>query len=410
MKAEIIAIGSELVRGQTIDTNSAWLSRRLLEAGVPVAYHTAIGDDRKAIKEAAKLAASRVHLVIVTGGLGPTKDDLTREALAELCRRPLVENKAARRDIETIIKRRHGQVLPSHLRQALIPRSARHLKNPVGSAAGFRLRWGRATIVVLPGVPREMRGMFEEGVLPWIKKSATSRAAILTKTIRTVGVPESGVDQRIGHLMGRSNPDVGTGARDGMVDVRITARGKSASETRRLIGKTEAEIKRLLGDAIYATGEDTLEGACARLLLEKKKTLAVAESATGGLISTRLISCPGISKSFLEGIVAYSNAAKVRHLGVSRNLIRRYGAVSAEVAGAMAAGARKSSGADIGLATTGIAGPTGGTKSKPLGLFFIAISSKDGTEVNEYHFRGNREQIRSRAAITALNLLWLRLK
>jgi nicotinamide-nucleotide amidase len=251
--------------------------------------------------------------------------------------------------------------------------------------------------------------MFEEGVLPWIKGLA-GRGAILTKTIRTVGVPESTVDRRIGHLMGKGNPDVGTGARDGMVDVRITARGQSLASARRILKKTEAEIRKLLGDAIYAVGEDAFETACARLLLQKKKTLAVAESATGGLISSRLISFPGVSRVLLGGVVAYSNAAKVRYLGVAPDLIRRYGAVSAEVARAMAEGVRKNSGAHFGLATTGIAGPTGGTKKKPVGLFFIAICSEDGTEVNEYHFRGNREQIRNRAAITALNLLWRRLK
>ncbi len=410
MKAEIIAIGSELVLGETIDTNSAWLSRRLLQVGVPVAYHTTVGDNVKAIKETVKLAASRVRLVILTGGLGPTKDDLTREAVAELCSRPLIESKAARRHIEAIIKRRHGKVLPSHLKQALLPRGAKHLKNPVGSAAGFRLKFGKAAVITLPGVPREMRGMFEEEVFPWIKKSAGRAGAILTKIVRTVGLPESEVDLRIGHLMGKENPDVGTGARVGMVDVRITARGKSAAAARRILRKTEAEIRKLLGDAIYGSGEDTLETACARLLLQKKKTLAVAESATGGLISSRLIDLPGISKCFLEGVVAYSNKAKVRYLGVSPNLIRRYGAVSAEVARAMAEGVRKNSGADFALGTTGVAGPTGGTKDKPVGLFYIAISSEDGTEVKEYHFRGNRNQIRSRAAITASNLLRLRLR
>ena len=410
MKAEIIAIGSELVLGQTIDTNSAWLSKRLSDVGVRVAYHTTVADDMEAIKEAVKLAASRARLIILTGGLGPTKDDLTREAVAELCSRPLMENKAARAHIEAIIKRRHGKVLPSHLKQALLPRRARHLKNPVGSAAGFRLKLARATLITLPGVPREMRGMFEEEVLPWLKKSAVKRGAILTRIIRTVGLPESEVDLRIGHLMSQGNPDVGTGAKDGMVDVRITARGKTVALARRLLRRTEAEIKKLLGDAIFGTDDETLETACARLLLVKSKTLAVAESATGGLISSRLIDLPGISKSFLEGVVAYSNEAKVRYLGVSRNLIRRYGAVSAEVALKMAEGARKNSGADFGLGATGIAGPGGGTKEKPVGLFYIALASEDGTEIKEYHFRGNRNQIRARAAITALSLLRLKLK
>ncbi len=407
MVAEIISIGQELLLGEITDTNASYLSDMLSAAGIDVKYHTCVGDYASQIQEALTIAVGRSELIFTTGGLGPTKDDLTREVISEFSDCPLRLHKESLRRIEQIFKLRNLNVPPVNRIQAMIPEGATVIKNEHGTAPGFLLTYKGIKIISLPGVPSEMKSMFQS-IYPLLKEK--NEDVIHTKLLNCFGIPESTLGEKLGNLMDRNNnPSVGTRVKNGVIAVRIHAKGKTEKETKKLISETEKDIRSRLGDVIFGEGQDSLEHAVAQELAKKKLTLSVAESCTGGLISHKLTNVSGISEYFLEAIVSYSNNSKIDMLKVPEELIKKHGAVSKKVAEAMAAGVKSLSGSDYAISVTGIAGPTGGTYEKPVGLVYIALAGPSGTEVQKFQFTGSREEIKERAALSALNMLRMKL-
>jgi len=409
MIAEIISTGDELVFGEIADTNAPYLASRLSELGVSVHYHTVTGDSFSYLTDTLKAAVERSGLIICTGGLGPTKDDMTREVISEFCCVPLRLHEESFSRIKAIFRRRNLELSPTNRKQAMIPEGAEIISNKWGTAPGFSINYKKCRIIALPGVPGEMKEMFEEEVYPLLKKEREGKTVISKKFLRCFCITESSLGEKLGHLMERDrNPLVGTKAGSGIISLRILARASSEEEGKVLIDKTEKEIREILGnEVIFGEGEERPEHAVAGELAKKNFTLSVAESCTGGLISNKLTDVPGISSYYLEGITSYSNEAKVKILGVPREMIEEHGAVSPQVARAMAEGVRKLSGSDFSVSTTGIAGPGGGTPEKPVGLVYIGVAGPGGVEAHKFNFSGPREFIKERTANTALGLLRL---
>ena len=409
--AEIIAVGSELLVGGRLDTNSLFLTERLGALGIQVRWKSIVGDDEHDIADALRASRRRADVILVTGGLGPTRDDLTREAVARAAARPLQRQPDA---VDAIVGRLKGWGrVPTgrQLRQAFLPKGSEMLENPVGTAPGFSFRWSGRFVAVLPGVPKEAEQMFDVAVAP--KLATTSDARLDRRVIHTFGLIEAEVDRRLaGVVTARTGIGLGFLASPLGVMVSVTALGKP-SLIRPRLDKAVRTIKRRLGRYVFAEGADTMEEVIGRQLAQRGLTLALAESCTGGLIGHRLTQVPGSSAYFDRGVICYSNAAKTDLLGVPRGLLARHGAVSAEVARAMAEGVRTRSHAQIGLSVTGVAGPGGGSERKPVGLVYIGLDARGGTRTTpisqEYRFQGDRATIKSRAAQAALNLLreWL---
>ncbi len=412
MQSIIISIGDELTLGQTLDTNAAWLSARLVEQGVITLRHLTVPDDRAAIAQAVRLAAAEVELVILTGGLGPTADDLTRQALADVLGTSLVINAAALEAIQSFFKARQRPMTPSNRTQALCPLGAVCLDNPCGTAPGLKLRQDRAIVIAMPGVPFEMKVMFDRHVAPLL--TGQTGRVILTGILHTFGLGESQVGEQLGELMERArNPMVGTTVAGGVVSVRERSEFPTSAEARMALEATSAEIRRRLGNMVYGEGETSLAEVVGRLLRERKQTLATAESCTAGLLGKLLTDSPGASAYYLGGWITYANSLKSAALDVPAEMMLREGAVSAAVAGRMAEQACLRSGADYALALTGVAGPDGGTPDKPVGTVWIALARRgapgSATRAELFVFPGERELVRERAAKTALNLLRLEL-
>lgn len=411
MKAIVISIGDELTLGQTVDTNAAWLAQQLARVGITCESHLTVGDDRRSIGDAIRSASRGAGLVLVTGGIGPTPDDLTRAALADVLG---VELRIHQRSLDRIVdyfRERKRPMAPANRDQAMIPVGAEAIDNTCGTACGIGARVGEADIFVMPGVPDEMRTMFRRSVLPGLE-SVAAGACILQRTLHTFGMSESEIGERIGDLMVRDrNPSVGTSASEAVISIRVNACGESAGKAASLAAGDLAEIRRRLGRSVFGEDDETLADAVARHLVDGRKTVAVAESCTGGLVAKRLTDVAGSSAYFVQGMVTYSNEAKRRALGVSMELIDRHGAVSREVAEAMATGCRRLAETDYGLSATGIAGPAGGTAAKPVGLVHIALASGAGVTARELHLGEHleRRQVRDRAAKCVLNLLRLEL-
>ncbi len=410
MKAVIVSIGDEVLNGEVADTNAAWLAERLLELGVEISYHTCVGDVEEHVEQSLRYASKRVNLVVATGGLGPTHDDLTRHAASKVANAPLELHEESLAAIEERF-RRFGRPMPAQNRiQAMIPRDADVLPNSEGTAPGFILRLGDACVAFLPGVPREMRAMFEKSLAPFITALPIERRAVRVERLHTFGVPESTVNEKLGNLVLRgANPLIGLRVSGGVVSIKLLATGPDQASVERVLGPTLDAVRQRFGEAIFGTDNDTLELAVARLLECHGKTLAVAESCTGGLVGHLLTNVPGISRFLLEDLVTYSNAAKTELLGVPAETIQAVGAVSAEVARAMAEGVRRRAKAAIGLSTTGVAGPTGGSDAKPVGLVYIGLATDVATTVERVQLVGSRELIKDRAAKSALNILRLHL-
>ena len=390
MWAELIAIGSELLSWDKAETNSLYISKQLNLLGINVRYKSIVGDAESDIEAVLKAAVSRSQVVIITGGLGPTEDDLTRKAVAKALKRGLVLKEEL---IEKIKKRFEsmGKAMPkNNERQALMPNKAVVIDNPIGTAPGFAIEHDKVLIICLPGVPAEMQRMFEEGAVPLIKKRIDVSEAVRLRIIRTCGISEAKVDELIGDLYAADkNIRIGLAAGEKGVDVRITSSKASEIETSRLSAELEEKITAILKDYIYGFDNEEMEEIVVRLLKEKGAKLAVAESCTGGLISKRLTDVSGSSACFDRGIVSYSNEAKIQMLKISNDLIKAYGAVSSQAAMAMAESVRRISNTELGIGVTGIAGPTGGTPEKPVGLVYIAISEKGKeTRCKGYNFAG----------------------
>lgn len=405
MRAEIIATGSELLTGRTADTNSLFLADELLNLGIETAFKTVVGDNEKDLEEVFRRALERAEVVVITGGLGPTEDDITRKVLARLLKKRLVLNEQALASIKAVFAARGREYPASNDRQALIPSGARMLRNPVGIAPGFFLIEDNRFITVLPGVPQEMRAMFTGELRHELVSHCRSDVYIRRKVLHTWGIAESKVNELLEDLLKREQPVMGLTARETGVDVTILARGGSRDLAITLVDRTENEVRKRLGDAIYGADGQSMEDVVGALLWQRKLTLAVAESCTGGLIGSRITNVSGSSGYFERGVVTYSNTAKTDLLGVPADLIAAHGAVSREVAATMAAGIRDRAGAGLGLAVTGIAGPGGGSAEKPVGLVYIGLATAEGVKVEEKRFLGNRDQIRQRTAQAALDMV-----
>ncbi len=412
MDAGIISVGDELVTGQGLDTNSAWLSEGLVRVGVRVAGHVTVGDDVERIQGAIGEGLDQADLVIVTGGLGPTPDDLTRQAVAAAIGEPLEENAEALGQIQAMFERWQRPLHEANKIQALIPRGCRVVPNPRGTAPGIAYTRGSKQLFALPGVPSEMKAMFEASVVPALPVQAGGRCIRLRRLL-CYGISEAKVGEILADLMIRGrNPLVGTTASQGIISVRIVAEAVAVAEADRLLDEDAAEVRKRLGRAIFGEDEATLAEAVAELLAEQAKTVATAESCTGGLLAKQLTDISGSSTYFLRGYVTYSNKAKSALLSVPDTLIEAEGAVSEAVARAMASGCKAAAGTDLAISITGIAGPTGGTPlARPVGLVYVGLARASGVEVKRMLFGEHlsRAEIRDRSCQTALNLLRIRL-
>ncbi|NQT20717.1 MAG: competence/damage-inducible protein A [Planctomycetes bacterium] len=408
MQAEIVSVGDEILLGMIADTNSAYLSAGLANHGIAVTRQTTVGDDLNAISDAVSAASARSELVIVNGGIGPTIDDVTRQAVAAAADVPLRMDDEWLDVIEAKFHSRKIEMPKSNQVQALIPETATRIFNPAGTAAGFYFMIDGAEVAVFPGVPPELKAMFEQEYLPGLLERAATGRVIVTRSLKCFGLPESLINEKLEHLMGpHKNPQVGLLAKGAVISVKITASARDEPTAVNMIDEIKQEARGRLGDYVFGEDDDELQTAVARLLSERGLTLCTAESCTGGLIAERLTEISGSSKYFLGGAVTYSNEMKMDLLGVPEHLFDEAGAVSSEVAQAMAEGIRRRTGADYGISVTGIAGPTGGTAQKPVGLVYIGIADTKGTEVKELRLSGTREHIRDRTAKQALNLVRL---
>ena len=357
--AEILAVGTEVLLGDLVDTNTAWLSARLAALGVSVYRHVTVGDNKQRIVAALLEASSRADLVITTGGLGPTSDDLTNECLGLAAGRQMVEYPEARRHVDEMFARFGREPTSSNYKQALFPEGSRLIPNPLGTAMGALLELDGALVATFPGVPIEMKRMFGETLEPFIKQR--TEGSIVSRTLWFTGIGESALAEKVQDLLDASDPTVAPLAGQGKVRLRVTARAASLEEAEKRIEPVAEEILNRLKKYYFGEDDETLEGVVGRLLTEKGATLALAESCTGGLLAKRLTDRAGSSAYFVEGLVTYSNEAKERLLGVPHELLVEYGAVSAPVARAMAEGVREDADTDYGLSITGVAGPDGGT-------------------------------------------------
>ncbi|MBV8781051.1 MAG: competence/damage-inducible protein A [Phycisphaerae bacterium] len=407
MIAVILSVGDELVLGQTVDTNSAWMSGQLASAGFAVSAHQTVADDQAAIESAIRhwTTAQPCDLLIISGGIGPTEDDLTRQSVAGVLQQPLELNAMWLDRLKAFWASR-GRPMPAiNEIQARIPVGAALLDNPVGTAAGIGAMIGHTQVFALPGVPKEMKAMFALHVLPWVQQHSGG-AAIVSRTLHTFGLGESAVAEKLGLLMQRNrNPSVGTTVSNGIVSLRINSRFSSVAETTHQADATALACRSVLGALIFGEEWQTLQEVVGLLLLGARATVATAESCTGGLLAKQLTDIAGSSSYFKEGFVTYSNEAKARQLGVPAELIEKQGAVSKPVAIAMAEGALRIAAVDYAMAITGIAGPGGGTVDKPVGTVWIALASSKETTARLFNFPGDREAIRERSARTALAML-----
>ncbi|EMS71878.1 competence/damage-inducible protein A [Ruminiclostridium cellobioparum] len=400
MKAEILAVGTELLMGQIVNTNAQYLSSKLPDVGISVYYHSVVGDNPERLRESLELALKRCDVVITTGGLGPTQDDLTKETISEVCGRRLVLHQESLDAIKAFFKKIGREMTHNNEKQAYMPENCTILKNNNGTAPGCIIEQGGKVIVMLPGPPSEMKPMFDDSVFPYFRER--SSYAIESKFLRVFGIGESAMETKILDLIeGQTNPTIATYAKEGEVTIRVSARVEQGKDAEKLLGPVIEEIRKRTGDSLYSEEDRTLDQVAAELLSGHKLTLATAESCTGGLISQMLTNIPGISSVFMGGAVTYSNDAKEEYLGVRRDTLLQYGAVSRQTAAEMAAGVRSRLKTDIGVAVTGIAGPDGGTPDKPVGLVYIGLSSEKGTVTKELRLLGNRKRIRT---ITALHV------
>jgi nicotinamide-nucleotide amidase len=404
MTAEIITVGNEILTGMTVNTNAAFIGERLTRIGCDVRWISAVGDEVSAISSALNAALERASIVVVTGGLGPTNDDVTAAAVALAFESDLVFRPEVMEKIEAGFKRLNRFMVASNRKQAYVPGGAEILDNPVGQAPGFLFARKGRLCFVLPGVPSEMERMLLDSVIPRILKTEGKMESDCL-VLRTIGIPESDLFQKLEDMPARF-PDIRLGFFPDAtgVKVRLLVFGKSAAWCDEQIGQADRFVRERAGAWIYGTGEDTLESALGELLVRAKRTISAAESCTGGMICHKLTNVPGSSAYFLRGVVAYSNESKTAMLGVSPELLRMHGAVSPETAAAMAEGVRKLAGTDIGLSTTGISGPSGGTPHKPVGLVYIGYSDPRGTVTERHFFPWGRLWHKERSACAALDL------
>jgi len=409
MIAEIISVGTELLLGDTVNTNAAFLGRELAKIGVSVYHQTTVGDNPARLTAAFEESYARgADLVIAIGGLGPTEDDITKEVAAEYFNRTLELHEPTWTAIKELFARNSSPVAKNNKKQAMLPVGCHVLKNPNGSAPGVYMEEKRQdgikAMILMPGPPNEFIPMYMEQVLPLLRKKSDS--VLVSKVLKVVGVGESLVEERIKSLIhAQNNPTIAPYAKTAEVHLRVTASAASQKEASEMIAPVAIKLYNILGNAIFGEDDDTLESVVTKLLIQKGYSLACAESCTGGMVTAKMINHPGVSEVLCEGLVTYSNESKIRRLGVDAALIETHGAVSAEVAAAMAEGVARSR-RYVGLSTTGIAGPGGGTDDKPVGLVYVGLHIPGkGTSTKKLTLTGDRMKIRQRATIAALDYL-----
>ena len=406
MVVELISVGTELLLGNIVNTNTQFLAEKCALLGLTMYHQVTVGDNHDRLTEVIRTALKRSDVIILTGGLGPTEDDLTKEVCAEVMGFPLVEDKHTRERIEEYFRNNIYKVIPdNNWKQAIIPEGCMVLDNDNGTAPGLILEKYGKSAILLPGPPNELYPLFMNQVFPYLQKLQPE--VIRSQMVKICGVGESQVEDKLLDLIDKQkNPTIATYAKTGEVHIRVTAKAATEEEARKLVKPVVKEIKNRFGDYVYSTKEEeTLEQAVVKLLKKYDLTMTTAESCTGGLLAGRIINVPGASEVYNEGFITYSNKAKRKYLDVSKSTLKKYGAVSEQTAREMAEGAAKAAGADAALAVTGIAGPGGGTKEKPVGLVYIGCYVKGHTEVKEFHFTGNRAKNRDYAVVRALTFL-----
>ncbi|MEN6577087.1 MAG: competence/damage-inducible protein A [Phycisphaerales bacterium] len=409
-KAGILSIGNELLSGKTVDTNAAYIAGQLRTIGVPVVGVYSVGDEEPAIQRKLALAMEEADVLLITGGLGPTDDDLTRQAIAGLLGVDLVLREDLLDGLRQFFDRRGIEMFQKNTIQAYIPQGATAIPNERGTAPGIRAELGGKLLYAMPGVPSEMRHMLDTFILPELRQYSAGQA-IVVRRLRCFGAGESKVAEMIGDAMRRGrNPLVNCTVHAGVITLEIVATAADPDEAEAMAAQEERSLRAVLGDLVYGVGDQTLAEVIGERLARTGQSLAVAESCTGGLLASLITEIPGSSRYFTYGWVTYSNQAKNTELQVPLEMIDKQGAVSEQVALAMAQGARQRSGADYAIAITGIAGPGGGSEQKPVGLVYIGVDSRDGAETSRFIFSSDRSFVRLRAAQTALNMLRLKLR
>ena len=410
LNAEIIAIGSELLTPYRVDTNSLWLTERLNSVGVDVRMKTVVGDDEARLEEAIRDALRRSEVVVSTGGLGPTEDDITKKVFARVLKRRLALNDAVLASIRARFARRNMEMPEINARQALVLEGAEVLANRNGTAPGLLLAEKDCTLVLLPGPPRELKPMFEESVLPRLAVRA-GEMVIRRRTLSIFGLTESAVDELAAPIYKQyANPETTILLNQAQIELHLTARARRPEDAERLLDELATPLEGVLGNHVFSRCGEPLEQVVADLLRLNRYTVATAESCTGGLLAGRLTEVPGSSHYFREGVVAYANEAKTELLGVAAGLLEAHGAVSAEVAEAMAEGVRRRAGTTFGVGITGVAGPDGGSEAKPVGTVYVALADAAQSAARKFLFPGDRQFIRQLSVQAALDMIRRRIK
>ena len=405
MTVELISVGTELLLGNIVNTNAAYLAEKCADLGLSCFYQSVVGDNEERLGAVLKAALERSDIVILSGGLGPTEDDLTKEVSAKVMGRQLVMHEPSKKRIEEYFTSRNMELTENNWKQAMMPEGAIAVNNENGTAPGVIIEDGEKKVILLPGPPNEMIPMFEKSIMPYLEGSDPE--VIYSQTVKICGVGESKAETLIKDMIdSQSNPTIATYAKNCEVHLRVTAKAAGEKEAKKLVKPVVKELKNRFGPCIYTTNADiTLEKAVVDLLIANKLTVSTVESCTGGMLAARLINVSGVSDVYKSGYITYSNKAKRRILGIKKGLLEKKGAVSEEVAKEMAKGAAAISRAEVAVSITGIAGPGGGTEEKPVGLVYIACSVCGKIKVRKYNFRGNRAKIRETAVSSALILM-----
>lgn len=410
LTAEIICVGTELLMGQVLNTNEHYIASRLAEAGVALNHSSVVGDNPERLRELLNLAKGRADVIIMTGGLGPTDDDLTKETVSAAFGKKLRFHPECMEKMVSYLKEAGRNLTKNNEKQAYLPEGCIVIENNNGTAPGCIIEDGLKAAIMLPGPPREMVPMFNETVLPYLKKK--SGMVLKSRILRLFGIGESRAASMCDELIkNQTNPTIAPYAKEGEVTFRVTASGKGEAEAQRLVDEACEKMYGILGEYIYAEGDDnSMARVVVDALRENKMTVATAESCTGGLIGKMITEIPGASEVYGFGFVTYANEAKMQLLGVRKETLDTFGAVSEETAREMAEGARRASGSGIAVSVTGIAGPGGGTEEKPVGLVYIGVSDKKGTEVFRFVQHGDRERVRNKSALCALDIIRRRIQ
>lgn len=405
MTVELISVGTEILLGNIVNTNAAYLAEKCAGLGLSCYFQSVVGDNEERLIQVLSSAVDRSDIVILSGGLGPTEDDLTKEVAAKVCDKKLVVDERSMERIAEYFAARDIIPTENNWKQAMMPEGAIVLDNNNGTAPGIIIETKKAKVILLPGPPNELIPMFEESVVPYLDK--LTPGVICSQTVKICGVPESQVETTVKDMIDtQTNPTIATYAKTGEVHIRVTASAGNEKQAKVLIKPIVKELKDRFGADVYTTDEDTtLEKAVEDLLIANKLTVTCAESCTGGMLSARLINVSGVSEVYKAGLVTYSNKAKRKFLGVKKKTLEKHGAVSTRTAEEMAKGAAMATKADVAVALTGIAGPDGGTKDKPVGLVYISCNVQGKVTVREYHFKGNRNKVREAATSAALSLV-----